>query len=329
MSLATIGARLRNRFTKVGSALYDAGNTSTFKLPQGPLLRTLWLRLSASLNVTTLGTVLSDAPLGLISKIELIADGDTKWAASPRDLYRIAQHLTSKAGELVAPSGTGAAVACSFAFPIHFEAHRRSNPADSLFNSEPYAQLELKITWASALSAILTGHTATINATTSATLTCEDTYEGHEMIGLIRKIGFVEKIVTAAQTDYEIALPKSGLLDCMLIRADVDSVSNDALITDVSFQFDNSFMPIKSVPWTDLQNKAITDYNVDGGATGTGRVPGYALVDLMENGMLTSAPQLKAMTDPKLLITTTLPSGTTRTIRVTLVTYDVVPGATA
>ena len=33
MSLATIGARLRNRFTKVGSAVYDAGNTSTFKLP--------------------------------------------------------------------------------------------------------------------------------------------------------------------------------------------------------------------------------------------------------------------------------------------------------
>ena len=75
MSLATIGARLRNRFTKVGTALYDAGNTSTFKLPQGPLLRTLWLRLSGSLNVTTLGTVLSDAPLGLISKVELVADG--------------------------------------------------------------------------------------------------------------------------------------------------------------------------------------------------------------------------------------------------------------
>jgi len=329
MSLATIGARLRNRFTKVGTALYDAGNTSTFKLPQGPLLRTLWLRLSGSLNVTTLGTVLSDAPLGLISKVELVADGDTKWAASPRDLYRFAQYLTSKAPELVAPSGTGAAVACSFAFPVHFEAHRRSNPADSLFNSEPYAQLELKITWAGALSAILTGHTATINATTSLTVTCEDTYEGHDQIGLIRKIGYVEKVVTAAQSDFEIALPKSGLLDCMLIRADVDSVSNDLLISDVKFQFDNSFEPIKSVPWYDLQNKGISDYSVDGGSAGTGRIPGYALVDLMENGMLTSAPQLKGMTDPKLLLTTTLPSGTTRIIRVTLITYDVIPGATA
>jgi len=329
MSLATFGSRLRNRFTKVGTASYDAGNTSTIKLPQGPLFRTLWVRLAASLNVTTLGTVLSDAPLGLISKIELVADGRTMWGASPRDLYRLAQYLTSKAQELVAPSGTGAAVACSAAFPIHFEAHRRSNPSDSLFYSEPYGQLELKITWASGVSSILSGATASINTTTAVTVTLEDTFEGHEQVGLIRQISYIEKVVTAAQSDFELALPRAGLLDSILIRCDVDSVSNDALISDVRFQFDGSFEPIKGVPWYDLQNKGISDYSVDGGASGTGRLAGYAYIDLIENGMLTSAPQLKAMTDPKLLFTTTLPSGTTRIIRATLITYDVAPGAAA
>lgn len=329
MSLATFGSRLRNRTTKVGTAAYDAGNTSTIKLPQGTLFRTLWVRLSASLNISGALTLLSEAPLGLMTKLEFVADGRTVWAAAPRDLYRLSQYLTSKACELVAPSGTGAAVACSVAFPVHFQAQRRANPADSLFWSEPYGQLEIKITWASAASAIYSAGTASVNAATSVTLTLEDTYEGHEQANLIREIKYVDRVVTAAQSDFEIPLPRSGVLDCILLRADVDGVSNDALVSDVSFQFDGSFLPIKSVGWYDLQNKGISDYSVDGGATGTGRIQGFAFIDLIENGMLTSAPNLKAMTDPKLLLTTTLPSGTTRTIRATIISYDLAPGAAA
>lgn len=328
MNLAAIGSRLRSRFVKVGTAAYDSGNTSTIKLPQGSLFRTLWVRLSGSLNISSGLTNLSESPLGLISKIEFLADGRTIHTNSARHFYRDAHFLTSKAPELVAPTGTGSAVAIAFAFPIFLEAYRRANPADSLFWSDPYGQLEMKITWA-AVGSIYSAGTATVNTSTSVTVTLEDTYEGHEQAALIRETRYIDKVVTAAQSDFEIALPKTGILDHLLIEANVDGVTNDALISDVSFEFDGSWNSIRSVPWYDLQNKGINDRSVDGGASGTGRIAGFAFIDLVENGMLTSAPNLRVMTDPKLKLTTTLPSGTTRNIRVTLVTYDVAPGAAA
>lgn len=327
-NIAAFGARLRTRFTKVGSASYDAGNTSTIKLPQGSLFRTLWLRLSGSLNISSALTNLSESPLGLISKIELLADGRTIWANNARHFYRMAHFLTSKAPELVAPSGTGSAVAIAAAFPIHFEAYRRSNPADSLFYSDPYGQLELKITWA-AIASIYSAGAATVNTSTAVTVSLEDTYEGHEHAALIREVRYIDKVVTAAQTDYEVALPKTGILDHLLIEANVDGVTNDALISEVAFEFDGSWNSIRGISWYDLQNKTINDRAVDGGAASTGRIAGFAFVDLVENGMLSSAPNLRGMADPKLKFTTTLPSGTNRNIRVTVVTYDVAPGAAA
>jgi len=326
-TMKALGARLRNRFVKVGTATYDAGNTSTIKLPQGTLFQTLWVRLAASLNISGALTFLTNAPAGLITKLEIVGDGRTIWAAEPRDLFELARFYTSKAGELVTTAGTGATQPQSIAFPISFEAIRRANPADSLFWSEPYGTLEAKITWAAAASNIFSAGTATVNSTTQVTLSLEDTYEGHNQVGLLRTINYVEKIVTAAQTDLEILLSKSGLMDALLIRADVDGVFSDSLINSVRFQFDNSFEPIKTVTWADLQNRGVSDYSVDGGAAGTGRIAGIAFVDLIENGLLSTASNLRAMIEPKLIFDVNLPSGTTRKIRITQVSYDVVPTA--
>lgn len=329
MAAKAFGARLRNRFVRVGSALYDAGNTSTIKLPQGTLFQTLWLRLAASLNISSGLTMLSDAPAGLIRKVELVGDGETFWSADPRDLYELARFQTGKAQEIVTTVGTGSTQPQSIAFPIYWEAVKRANPADSLFWSQPYAELVLKITWASAASAIFSAGAATVNATTRLDVHLEDTFEGHGQVSLIKRISPIERTVSAAQTELEIPLSKNGLLDHLLIRADVDGVYSDAIINTVRFQFDSSFESVKTVNWADLQNKGVSDRDVDGGASGTGRVAGIAFVDLVDNGMLSSAPNLRAMTDPKLILDVSLPSGTTRTIRVTQVAYDNAPAAEA
>jgi len=329
MSVKAFGARLRNRFVKVGSLLYDAGNTSTLRLPQGTLFQTLWLRLAASLNISSGLTMLSDAPAGLIKRVEFLGDGRSLWAGDPRDLYELARFQTGKAQEIVTTVGTGGTQAQSIAFPIYWEAIKRANPADSLFWSQPYAVLELKITWAAAASAIFSAGAATVNATTRLDVHLEDTFEGHGQVSLVKTISYVERVVAAAQTDLEIPLSKNGLMDSLLIRADVDGVFSDAIINTVRFQFDSSFEPVKTVNWADLQNKGISDRDVDGGAAGTGRVAGIAFVDLVDNGMLSSAPNLRSMTDPKLILDVSLPSGTTRTVRVTQVSYDVAPTAEA
>lgn len=324
-----LGSRLRTRFVAAGSSNYDAGNTTTIKLPKGFLWRTLWLRLVGTANITTAGTVLAEAPLQLIQKLELVADGGrTIFSNAAREFYRLANFQTGFASELVPPSGTGASVAFAAFFPITFEAWKRLNPADSLFYSEPFTELELKITWASSYN-LATGATATVNATTKLESYLEDTTEGHDQAKLLRQVTYVEKTVTAAQTEFEMPLPKSGLLDFCMIHCDVDGTPNDALINTIRFQFDNSFEPLKNIPWVVLQNKGCTENDVQGGSATTGRVAGYAFWDPIENGLISSAPNLKAMTDPKLILDVALPSGTTRTIRVTLVTYDVSPFAQA
>lgn len=325
----SLGARLRGRVIKVGSASFDAGNTSSVKLPQGSLLKRLWFRLSGSLNITTALTLKSLAPAGLVKKFEIVGDGKTIWAADPRDLYEIARFLTSKAGEIVTSTATGAAQPIAIAFPVDFQAFRRANPADSNFWSEPYGQLEAKITWASAAADIFSAGAATVNSSTKVDLTLEDTYVGHDQVQLIRTITFVEKTVAAATTAFELPLPRNGLMDCSLIRADIDGVYSDAIINAVTMQFDGSFEPIKNVTWPDLQNKCVSDMSVDGGAAGTGRITGVALVDLIENGMLTSAPNLKAMNDPKFVMDVNKPAGTTLTIRATVVGYEPAIGAAA
>jgi len=325
--MKAFGARLRNRFVKVATASYDAGNTTTIKLPQGTLYQTLWVRLAASLNISSALTFLSNAPAALMAKIELVGDGRTIWTADPRDLYELARFYTSKAGEIVTTSGTGSAQPQSIAFPISFEAIRRASPSDSLFWSEPYATLELKVTWAASAAPIFSAGAATVNASTAVTISLEDTFEGHSQVSLLKNITTVEKVVTAVQPELEVLLSKTGIMDALLIRADVDGVFSDSLINSVRFQFDNSFEPIKTVTWADLQNRGVSDYSVDGGAAGTGRIAGIAFVDLIENGLLSTASNLRAMIEPKLIFDVNLPSGTTRKIRITQVSYDVVPTA--
>src|SRR5258708_5787084 len=101
MSLVIAGSRLRNRHVKVGSAAYDSGNTTPIKLPRAYWWRNLYLRLSGSMNIGVAGTVLAEAPLGLIAKIEIVADGRTIMSNSGRDFFRDAHFMFSKQPELV------------------------------------------------------------------------------------------------------------------------------------------------------------------------------------------------------------------------------------
>lgn len=329
MDQLALGTRMQKRLLKVGSATYDAGNTSRIKIPAGYLFRRLFMRFVGSMNITVAGTVKSEAPLGLIAKLALVADGSrTIFAAAGRDLYRLAHHECSKAPELVAPSGTGAAVAITAEIPYFFEAVRRAVAVDSLFDSAPYAELHLEITWA-ALSAIYTGGTASVNATSRIDVVVEDTVKGHDHVGLLKRISYVEKAVTVAQTDFEIDLPKSGILDKILLRVDRDDAPVDDIVNNVSLRHDQSFDLIKGVSWADLQNISVKEHSVDGGAASTGRIAGYAVIDPVENGMLTSAPNLRAMIDPKLVFDVTPGGGTTRIIRATIVSYELITAPAA
>ena len=323
-----LGTRMQKRLLKIGSAAYDAGNTSRIKINPGYLFRRMYARIVGSMNIGAAGTAVAEAPLGLVAKLALVVDGGrTVWSSSGQDLFRLAHHESSKQPELVAPTGTGAAVPISAAIPFFFEAIRRAAPGDSLFDSAPYADINLEITWAQ-LASIYTGGTASINASTALTLIVEDSVKGHEQVSLLKRVSYIEKPITATQPDFEINLPKSGLLDKILIKALRDGVPVDDLINAVSFKFDDSFDIVKVLPWADLQNIGVYEYSLDGGAAGTGRITGYAIVDPVESGMLTSSPNLRGMIDPKLVLDVNPGGGTTRLVRATIVTYELIQSDT-
>lgn len=320
MELVQLGSRARKGARPVGTASYDQGNTSTIPLPRGSLYRRMTLRFEGALTVTSTLTLKSEAPLGLISRIEIVRDGgDTLWSGSARDLFRLAHFEHSKVAEIVAPgTGTGAqGFACEI--PMNMEAIRRVRPIDSVFDSAPYSNLELKVTWA-APSALFSAGAATVAAGSLLTVILEDTLRGEEQILLIKEVGYIEKPVTATG-ELEFLLPRGGILDKLLIRSDRDEVVDDTLISTVTLRLDNTFEPYKAVRWIDLQNQCVKEHAVDGGLANSGRINGYAMLDPIEEGRIASGINLGQVIDPKLVMNVVLGSGTTRLIRVTHVIY--------
>lgn len=326
--LTSFGTRVQKRVLLAGSAAYDSGNTSRIKINPAYLFRRFYMRLIGSMNISVAGTVQAEAPQALITKLSLIADGGrTIWSAAARDLFRLAHFEMSKVPESVPPTGTGTAVPIAAEIPFSFEALRRVSPADSLFDSAPYADLQLEIQWA-AMSAIYSGGTAAINPSTKLELVIEDTVKGHDRVGLLKHVSYIDRTITGTQPDFELPFPKSGILDKVLIHAYRDGLPVDDLINAVTFRFDDSFDVFKNLPWKSLQNIFVKEYSPDGGAAGTGRISGYALLDPVESGMLSSAPNLRGMVDPKLVLDVTQTSGV-ETVRATFVTFELVQTAEA
>lgn len=304
---------------------YDSGNTRGSEVPKTYLTKDIFIRLTGSLvvSVATATAILDEAPLGLLSSIELAGDGnETLWKLAGRDAYRLANLFHGKAGELVPPVATVGTNAFSASFILSAEAVNMAVPVDSYLDLREFEKTELRITWGAA-SEICTAGPATISISATTKLECyaNQSTEGLASIGFRRFLSFDQRDITATNPELTVLVPRSGLLAGILFRTDRDKARVDNIINFLTLTSDSSHDHIKRRSWSSLQFENVQRYQLDAGAGGgSGRITGYAYVDLLEDGRLASAINTEALNEFKLSLDVTRTSGT-EIMRATYVFY--------
>jgi hypothetical protein len=304
------GARFRTVTSTVPIIPFDSGNVRSVELPRSFLYRNIAVRLTGQINSGGAGAYTNnpESPLGLISKLELVADGrKILWTAAGRDLYRMCHLFRGVSTELNPPAVTAnQANPFSASLVIDNSAIRMQLPADSLFDPREYEKIELRVTWGT-VGSISNGGTAPsiVVAQTQLEIQVQQTTVGVEHVAFNRILQFDEQIVTATSSNFTFNVPRSGLLAGILLRADHNPVAlvptpTDTLVNFVSVKSDNSFNHLDRAGWNLLKARNVAEFQFfrpvpDGTAalpvlgSNTGFTPGYAYIDLTEDGLMTSA----------------------------------------
>jgi hypothetical protein len=320
-----LGARFRTITSTVPTIPFDAGNVRSVELPRSFLYRNIACRLTGTVNSGGAGayTVNPEAPLGLIRKLELVADGrKILWTASARDLFRLAHIFRGAEMELGRPIATAnQANAFSCSFIVDNNAIRMQLPADSLFDPREYEKIELRVTWGTFLDIVNAGTAPVIAATTALDVQVQQTTVGVEHVAFNRVIQFDEQTVTATSSNFTFNVPRSGLLAGILLRAEHQPTASvptptDVLINFVTLKSDNSFNHVDRASWNTLKARNVGEFQmlraVPDSVTGlsvptqtapvTGFTPGYAYLDLTEDGLMTSCLNTLALNVLQLIL---------------------------
>lgn len=313
MEALDFGARFRTITSTVPVIPFDSGNVRSVELPRSFLYRNIAVRLTGQVNSGGVGAYTNnpEAPLGLIAKLELVADGrKILWTAAGRDLYRYCHLFRGVSTELNPPAVTANQNnPFSASFIIDNSAIRMQLPADSLFDPREYEKIELRVTWGT-VNSIVSGGTAStvVTALTQLEVQIQQTTVGVEHVAFNRILQFDEQIVTATSSNFTFNVPRSGLLAGILIRSDHNPVVSanpnatpiDTLINFVTLKSDNSFNHVDRAGWNLLKARNVAEFQFfravpDGTAAlpvlgaNTGFTPGFAYIDLTEDGLMTSA----------------------------------------
>jgi hypothetical protein len=316
-----LGSTFRTAKLGVGSIPYDSGNTKSIEIPASLLQRGLFLRLTGNLTIATANaTIFSEAPLGLIKRIELVGDGRRYiFSASGRLLYRLAHFMWGKAAELSAPSGTVGTRAFSACIPLNHEALHFMDPSESLFDPRLFKKVELRITWGQASEIATAGGGGTIaidTANTSCDVIANQTSEGVNKIIFDHTLSYDERNVAASSSAFTFDIPQNGLLAGVLFQATRDAgagagpVPVDDLIVDISLKSDTTVVHVDRVKLSTLQRENVLQYQLDGGATTGAQIPGYAYLPFVENGMFSSVLNVNALNKAQIILTVARTSGT-------------------
>jgi hypothetical protein len=283
------GSSFRSVDTGVVPIPFDAGNAVTRKLPQGNLLKNLTLRLTGNLVVAAApGTLVgNESPLGLIQRIEIVTDTNrVLWSADAKQLFRYAHFMYGKQNELVAPAlaiGTNP-FAATISLPQ--EALRFVRPVETYFNTRRYQETNIRVSWGTAANLSSTG-TLSITACQLDVIAATTT-TGFGLQRFDKIISSQVIPVTATNQSLDQLVPKNGHLARILLSSQRADATVDDIINRVSLIGDTSYRMRDGLAWRTMQQKNLRDYQLDGALVVGNQIPGYAMIDLSEDGMFAS-----------------------------------------
>lgn len=342
--LLTLGSRYRTVQSNGGIiplVTADAGTTKSVELPRSFLIKRLWVRITGSIVVGAVNgvAVAPEAPLPLFPKVEVIADGrKTIVALAARDLYRAGHLFHGKASELSPPPSPNIGTqAFAVSFPIDFQAQRMGLPLDSYFDPRPYEKVELKFTLGQFTDVIQTGAGTTyaFGAGTQIEFQVDQTTQGAPNV-IANRLQFFDEIgVVATSSQFIQNVPRAGLLAGILFRTTRQVAGGptvqlaDNIINRISLKSDNNFLHADSLGWSALQRRNVQDYDLDSflaAASNMGQqIPGYAYLDLTEDGLLSSALNTFDLNVLQLLLDITRTSDT-ELIRASYIFFEPIQG---
>lgn len=312
------GTLLRLNKTPQSPNAATLGTQVSTKLTVNGFVKYIALRLTGSLVVgTNPGTVFSEAPLGLIRRIDFVTSDNTvlqSWTGET--LYRYNHFMRHKAARRVAPSGAVGTNAFSATLFLDQEALAFLDPSESLHDPTRWKDIYVNITWGQATDIAVAGGGGTIAIAAGAqvAITVNQVMEGLGQIEYDHIHSFVEIPVTASNTSLETDIPGIGSLAGVLIQqtrqAAVGPVPVDNIVNDVTFQAGGIQFHVNRIPWTELQDDNVSDFQLDGAAVLGNPIPGYAYLRLDDNRSLASIYNVRAMNKPKLVLNVTRTSDT-------------------
>jgi hypothetical protein len=300
MSTGTVlelGTRYRTVDTETPPIPFDSGNTRSQELPNTFLYKNMMIRLSGTATNGGTGPTgsVNENPLGLIRRLDLIADGrKLLWSIAGRDAFRLSQIMNGKVGEFTAAAATvSTTVPFAASFVVHNEAKGLGRPIESYFDSRPFTKVELRVQWGTVSDVWSTPQTTTINAVTQLSIHLQQSLEGVEQIAFNRLLMFDEQATaTSGFGTLTFKVPRAGLLMAILLRTDASLSPSNAILegsTVATFQLksDNNFVHKDGLRFDTLRNRNVIELQLDTGATG-GANTGYYWIDLSEDGLFTS-----------------------------------------
>lgn len=217
---------------KVASPAIVAGNFATVDLPRGYDYEAVFFRIDASVQVTVAATsVRAEAPVQLVPRVELIADGKNTifsapfWAISlgnyKRDLIESGARVTTP------PSGTGIATYAVEAIGvIDLATIDGIRPKDSNFRSYGLQLLQARISFGQPGDVFVGGTVNFSGAPVVDVFTAEEVEEmvepgkfGTDPVA-IQKVSYQEQAFAASNANAEMKLPAGNLIRSVFARTE-------------------------------------------------------------------------------------------------------------
>jgi len=277
--------RLKRTYATVA---FVAGQPATVDLPRAYDYESVHMRLFGTLNITTAATsIRAEAPVQLIPRVELIADGRNTLVSAPFWFTTLAKYdrpsmLEQGARVVTPPTGTAiAAYAIEANGVIDMATMDGERPKDSNFRTDGLQLFQLRFTFGQAADILVGGAANLTNCfveiSTVELIELADAAGNRTTPSLLKKISFQEVAIPTTNANQEIRLPAGNLIKSCVVRTEGATTAGE--------------------PSTAILNRMIAftgsdvRYNLTGGAirgmnnNDYGQLTaGYYIADLARNG---------------------------------------------